>query len=378
MPARRSAAGAGWSTEPIVWNANALTGSIAFKAQRAVFAPWLVAQRLSGVARFNGSEVVFENIAGELGKGRLDGRLTVSNGAAGLTARLRAGLTDAELGAIFTSAERPATSGRVTLQTGIEGAGRSPAAFIGSLTGFGTITLEQAKLVGLNPDVFDAVVRAVELGIPSDGNRIREFVKGALDNGGLPVPMASAAITVNAGQARFRDIVIGAEGADLQATINVDLADAMVDALLTLSARPSAPGAVHPAVMIALKGALPAPKRTVDTNLLTSWLTLRALEQQSKQIDAIERAAREAAAAAPPKPAESPPPSDIPESAPDRPAPGATDATSGDAQPPVLPAPISTPAGSKPRTAPRVDNAAPARTAAPPNLNIPRLIGSQN
>ena len=45
----------------------------------------------SGVARFNGPEVVFEDVAGEIGKGRFDGRLAVSNGAAGLTARLRVG-----------------------------------------------------------------------------------------------------------------------------------------------------------------------------------------------------------------------------------------------------------------------------------------------
>ena len=96
MPSRSGAGGAGWSPDPIAWNATGLNGRIAFKAQRAVFAPWLVAQGFSGVARFNGSEVVFEDIAGELGKGRLDGRLTVANGAAGLTARLRIGLTDAE------------------------------------------------------------------------------------------------------------------------------------------------------------------------------------------------------------------------------------------------------------------------------------------
>ena len=59
----------------------------------------------------------------------------------------------------------------------------------------------------------------------------------------------------------------------------------MLDALLTLNAPPSATGAVQPAVMVALKGPLPAPKRTVDTNLLSSWLTLRAVEQQSRQID---------------------------------------------------------------------------------------------
>ena len=176
------------------------------------------------------------------------------------------------------------------------------------------------------------MTRAVELGIPTDGNRIREFVTGALDNAGLPVSKASAAISINAGQARLRDIVIRADGADLQAAVNVDLGDAMLDALLTLNAPPQASGAASPAVMVALKGALPAPKRTVDTSLLTSWLTLRALEQQSRQIDAMEQAAREAAAAAaaaaPPKDAEptgetrTAAPSFVPESAPAAAAPG--------------------------------------------------------
>ena len=97
--------------------------------------------------------------------------------------------------------------------------------------------------MGLNPEVFGAVTRAIELGIPTEDNRIREFVRGALDNAGLPVAKASAALSINAGQARLRDIVIKADGADLQATVNVDLADAMLDALLTLNAPPSATGA---------------------------------------------------------------------------------------------------------------------------------------
>jgi uncharacterized protein involved in outer membrane biogenesis len=387
VPARSGPRGAGWSTEPIAWSPTGLNGRIDFKAQRAVIAPWLVAQRLTGVARFNGSEVVFEEITGELGKGRLDGRLTVSNGAAGLAARLRVGLAEAELGAILASADRPATAGRLALQAEIEGTGRSPAAFIGSLTGFGTIALDQARLVGLNPNVFGAVTRAVELGIPTDGVRIREFVTGALDNAGLPVSKASAAISINAGQARLRDIVIQAAGAELQATVNLDLADAMVDALLTLNALPSAPGAAQPAVMVALKGTLPAPKRAVDTNLLASWLTLRAVEQQSRQIDAMEQAAREAAATAPVKPAEPATPLAVPESAPAAPAPSATSGISGGAQAPAgaqvpaaqapaLPPPITIPAAPKPRAAPRHEPA--TRANAPLNAPLPPLLGSQN
>ena len=230
------------------------------------------------------------------------------------------------------------------------------------MTGFGSITLEQARLVGLNPDVFNAVTRAVELGIPTSGNRIREFVAGALDNAGLPVSKASAAISVNAGQARLRDIVIGADGADLQAAVNVDLGDAMLDALLTLNAPPQARARCTPALMVALKGALPAPKRTVDTTLLTSWLTLRELEQQSRQIDAMEKAAREAAAAAAPRLRSLPNPrtrSVVPESAPAVPAPNATNGISEGAQAPALPPPITIPTAPKPRAAPRTDNVAP-------------------
>jgi large subunit ribosomal protein L24 len=333
MSAKRGG-GAGWSTEPIAWNAAALNGRIAFNTQRAVFSPWLVAQDLSGVARLNGAEVVFEDVAGEFNKGRLDGRLAVSNAAAGVTARLWLGITGAELGTIFASAGRPAMSGRLTLETEIEGAGRSPASFIGSLAGFGSITLEQARLAGLNPDVFNAVTRAVELGIPTSGNRIREFVAGALDSAGLPVSKASASISINAGQARLRDVVIRTDGADLQAAVNVDLGDAMLDALLTLNAPPQSAGAAPPALMVALKGALPAPRRTVDTTPLTSWLTLRELEQQSRQLEAMEKAARESAAAggaALPKPAEPGPRLVVPESAPTVPAPKATDGISGGA-----------------------------------------------
>ncbi len=121
------------------------------------------------------------------------------------------------------------------MQTELEGAGRSPAAFIGSLTGFGSISARTgASSPASIPDVFGAVTRAVELGIPTEGARIREFVTGALDNAGLPVSKASAAISINAGQARLRDIAIKADGADLQAIVNVDLADATLDAMLTL------------------------------------------------------------------------------------------------------------------------------------------------
>jgi large subunit ribosomal protein L24 len=253
---------------------------------------------------------------------------------------------------------------------------------MGSLTGFGAITLDQAKLVGLNPDVFGAVTRAAELGIPIGGNRIREFVTGALDNGGLPVSKASAAISVNAGQARLRDIAIRAEGADLKAVVNLDLGDGMLDALLTLDPPSQAAEPGHPTLMVALKGTLPAPTRSVDTGLLTGWLTLRELEQQSKQIEAMEKAAREAAAAAgssePTASAEPVAPSN-PESPPPLGAASATNTIPGEARAPSLPPPVTIPARPKPRVVPRRDHVPSAGgTAQPANPPLPRLLGAEN
>jgi large subunit ribosomal protein L24 len=133
-------------------------------------------------------------------------------------------------------------------------------------------------------------------------------------------------------------------------------------------------------VLISLKGALPSPHRTVDISQLTSWLTLRAVEQQSRQIDAMERAAHDAAIQASPtsaasgRPAVSPAPV-----APDAPsvAPGNPDSPAG-ARAPALPPPVDiTPdQGSRiaPRIAPRAEGTAPPRGGPRP----PGLLGAQN
>jgi large subunit ribosomal protein L24 len=103
------------------------------------------------------------------------------------------------------------------------------------------------------------------------------------------VTRAAASLAINAGQARFRDIVVQTSGAKLDATANLDLTETSLDALLTLTGAPQSGGGLQPSVMVALKGALPRPRRSVDTSLLASWLALRAVEQQAKKLEDIER-----------------------------------------------------------------------------------------
>jgi large subunit ribosomal protein L24 len=178
----------------------------------------------------------------------------------------------------------------------VEGSGLSPASLIGSLTGAGMITLEDAQISGLDPKAFNAAIRAVDQGLAVDAPRIRDIVSTVLDGGRLTVPRLDAALAINAGQARIGHTTVLGQGADLALTANADLADASIDARLTLSGPVIAEGssAIRPEILVSLKGPYAAPRRTVDVSTLSGWLMLRSVERQAKQIDAIEAERRNA------------------------------------------------------------------------------------
>jgi len=52
--------------------------------------------------------------------------------------------------------------------------------------------------------------------------------------------------------------------------------------------RADAPGGIRPEVGIAIKGPLAMPKRSLDAAAFANWLALRAVEQQTKRLDALE------------------------------------------------------------------------------------------
>jgi large subunit ribosomal protein L24 len=217
----------------------------------------------------------------------------------------------------------------------------SPVALVGSLAGSGSFTLENARAARLDPAAFDAVIRAVDQGLPIDAIRVRDRMDGALASGGLPVTLAEGAIAIDAGQARLSNPVVRAQRGDLAVSGSVNLAEAAIDARLTLfgSGGAGAPADTRPEIGIALKGPIDTPKRTIDVAALTSWLALRAVEQQSKKLDVLE-----GRAPVPP------------------PVPAAVNATSTPKPTPAAPAaeglqPLPPPIDIRPAPAPRVPRA---------------------
>ena len=68
-------------------------------------------------------------------------------------------------------------AGRASLQMTLTSQGRSASALIGALSGSGTVTLESAKLAGLDPRAFEAAVRASDTGQAKDDARLKQIVR---------------------------------------------------------------------------------------------------------------------------------------------------------------------------------------------------------
>ena len=286
-----------WAGEPFGDSAfGDIAGRVDFTASRANFAADVIARQLRGAVRLAPGEIAIEDIEGTLAGGRASGQLVLRRSADGLAARARFALMGADAATLLPGEGKSAVNGRIGLQAEFEGNGLSPASLIGSLNGAGTITLEDAQISGLDPKAFNAAIRAVDQGLAVDAPRIREIVATVLDGGRLPVPRLDAAVTINAGQARIAQTTVLGQGADLALSASADLADASIDARLTLSGPIISDGSssIRPEILVALKGPYAAPKRTIDVSALSGWLMLRSVERQSKQINAIEAERREA------------------------------------------------------------------------------------
>jgi large subunit ribosomal protein L24 len=300
MPAAAGSSAAwAWSSEPFAGGAfGDYGGQIALKARHVSVLPRLMAREFRATLRVGKNEIAFDDMTGAVAGGRLVGQLSFRSADDGLKARVKVSLTGADAASLLPSGARPPVTGSLGFSADVEGAGLSPVALIGSLQGSGKITLGDAQFAGLDPRAFDAVTRAVDQGLAIDAVRISDVVSKALDSGQLAVKRADGTIAVSAGQMRLSKVSADSKDAALSLAGNLDLTDGSIDARLVLSGLGHAAGA-RPDIFMALKGPVAAPDRSIDVSALTGWLTLRAIENQSKQIRDIENAQRRSEPPAP-------------------------------------------------------------------------------
>ena len=297
-----------WPAEPFEQMIGPLSGELAIKSTRVALTPTIEARDFSAAARFGPSQAALELTQATVAGGRLVGELSFEREPGGVVARTRFNLDGANAAELLPG--DGAISGRLRAQLSVQGTGMSAVALIGSLEGSGNFTLEDGKLARLDPRAFEAVIHAVDQGLPIDANRLRERTDSALASGALALPRGEGAISIAAGQARVSNAMAGERGSELAVSGRVDLTSGDVEARLVL-ARALASGAAAnapPEIAIALKGPMGSPTRSIDISVFASWLALRAVDQQAKKLDVLEgREASVPAAADPGAPAEETP-----------------------------------------------------------------------
>jgi large subunit ribosomal protein L24 len=303
-----------WSSDPFSPGLfGRFAGEIALRFGRIELLPNISARDIRGTVRFVGDSVAMDG-AGELAGGKLAGTVMFRNAQDGLDANLKVSVAGADSAALlFPNVARPPVTGSLTLSLEGEATGLSAVALIGSAKGSGKIELKAGQLAGLDPRTFDAVTRAVDQGLAIEQGRIADVVRKSIGGGRLSVRHAESALTVSAGQVRLSNPVVDSKDAALSVAGAFDLIDGLVDVRLVLSGLSEAAGA-RPDIFVALKGPPPDVSYNIDVSALTGWLTLRAVENQTKRLRAIELSPSQPAIRPAPKTNSAPPlpaPTDI-------------------------------------------------------------------
>ena len=293
MPAQSTRTGAAWnwSGEPFGSGLfGEFAGQVSLKLKQAKLLPQLTASDINATLRFGKDDIVVADAAGHLAGGPMSGEMSFRRGDDGLTARARISVTGADAAAWSSAAGQPPFRGTGALTAEVEGTGLSPVALIGSLKGSGKVVLTDGQIAGLDPRVFNAVIRAVDQGgVPIERSRISDLVVKSLENGPLSLKRAEAVMRVAAGQLRIDKVTVDSADAALSAASTLDLTDGTMDARLTLTGQGTAAGA-RPEIFVSLKGPSNTPARSVDVSALTGWLTLRAVDDQTKRLRTMENA----------------------------------------------------------------------------------------
>ena len=263
-------------------------GRLAFQALRGVLPGGGELRPVSGVIKGDGQSLTFDNLKGTIGGGEatadVEAKQTL-NGVA-LNARLQFSGVD---GSALRYRALAMPAGRASMQMTLASQGRSASALAGALSGSGSLTLENARIAGLDPRAFDVAIRATDNGQATDDIKLRQFVEPALSAGGLAVASAQIPFNIKDGRLRVGATTLDAEGARAIVSGGYDISADQTDirAALTSTAAGSATG--RPEIQIFAVGSPDALNRTVDVAALSSWLAVSAIDRETRRLDSIER-----------------------------------------------------------------------------------------
>jgi uncharacterized protein involved in outer membrane biogenesis len=291
---RPAVASMDWVAEPFGQPAAPpLEGRVEFRAANVQWMAGAPAKDLAGAVTFTPSGFSLADVTGRVAEGRfaLDGEVRRDRGSMFLRSHVK--VSNADLPVLLAGALRVPAAGRLSFETELQGQGLSPASLVGSMTGNGTLTVENFEIGSLDPNAADAVLNALEAdhGLAGNPVRVAQIASTGLDAGKLKIASMTTPIVIADGRAQLTGVQASAQNADISGLVSLALADWQLNAriMMTASPRKNAPGAERPVMTVTTRGPLNAARRSVDVTALISWATMRAIDQEAKRLDEAEK-----------------------------------------------------------------------------------------
>jgi uncharacterized protein involved in outer membrane biogenesis len=263
-------------------------GQIAFQALRGMLPGGSELRPVSGTIRSDGQSLLLDGIKGGIGGGEASGTIDARNTPLGLALNARITVSGADGPALhYRTLAMPA--GRTSLQMTLSSQGRSASALTGALSGNGTVTLESARITGLDPHAFDVAIRASDAGQAVNDVRLRKIVEPALSGGALLVASAQIPFTIRDGRIRVGGTTLESDLARAVVSGGYDILADQFDIRATLSSETAGQTTSRPEIVVFAAGTPDELDRTVDVAALSSWLAVRVIDRETRRLDSIER-----------------------------------------------------------------------------------------
>jgi large subunit ribosomal protein L24 len=300
-------------------------------------------QPVSGIVKSDGQSLTFDAMKGKVGGGDAAARVNLRQTADGVSLSADIQFKNVD-GPALRYGELAMPSGRVSAQMTLASQGRSASALIGALSGNGLVSLERARIPGLDPQMFDAAISASDGGQMSDDARLRQVVEQSLSTNPLPVASAQIPFNVRDGRLRVGATTLEGEGAQAIVSGGYDIAADQIDIRASLASTSVGSANNRPEVQIFAVGPPDAVNRTIDVTALSSWLSVRAIDRETRRLDALEhRIAPQAPPSATPPPSVTTPPASASLPSESKPDISVKPESKDDPQPPDVPVPSRDP-----------------------------------
>ncbi|MEM6847311.1 MAG: AsmA family protein [Pseudomonadota bacterium] len=231
------------------------------------------------------SQVALTNLAGELAGGSVEGDLGIGRLGSQVSVNGLIEISAMALSDIVWDGDGvPIADGRLSLSTAFQGTGDSVAALIQSVTGTGSMTLQNVTAQRMDTGSIDLgqfVASSDPTSLEAD---LAALLASQLDSGPLQIDQVSTPLDMIAGTMRIPDVVFDSPNARTVASGTFDFASWQMRSGWDIS--PGGSGFATPAFEVSFAGPLGAPSRTVDASALAAWMALRQVERQLQEVEA--------------------------------------------------------------------------------------------